>query len=64
MRIVVKKSRSFGHIKAGCREDLNGQFFRSAAEATLARYYNHLGIRWDYEPKTFYFEGIKRGTTH
>lgn len=48
--------------KSGKRPDLNDQFFRSAWEANVARYFNFLGIKWEYEPKVFYFDNIKRGT--
>ena len=52
--------------KQGRREDLGGQFFRSAWEANYARYLNWLvsqgEIRsWRYEPVTFWFEAIRRG---
>ena len=33
-----------------------------AWEANVARYYNYLGIEWQFEPKTFIFENIKRGS--
>lgn len=51
----------------GRRYDLGGQYFRSAWEANYARYLNWLVSkgeidRWDYEPITFEFTGIKRGT--
>jgi len=53
--------------KMGKRADLNDLFLRSSWEANYARYLNWLmGIgeiaRWEYEPDTFWFEGIKRGT--
>lgn len=51
----------------GRRADLGGQYFRSAWEANYARYLEwlkkHGSIRaWAFEPKTFVFESIKRGT--
>lgn len=51
----------------GRREDLDGRYFRSMWEANWARYLNwlqHIGEiqRWAYEPRTFYFHGIKRGS--
>ena len=46
----------------GKRTDLNNLFLRSAWEANVLRYLNHLDIKWMYEPKVFFFEGIKRGT--
>lgn len=52
-------------VKMGKRADL-GLFVRSSWEANYARYLNwlveHKQIhRWEYEPDTFWFEGIKRG---
>jgi hypothetical protein len=51
--------------KAGFRADL-GIFVRSGYEANYARYLRFLQangsiLSWEYEPKTFVFEGIKRG---
>jgi hypothetical protein len=56
-------SRSAG----GRRADLDNAYFRSSWEANYARYLRFLvgqsQIRaWEYEPHTFYFESIKRGT--
>lgn len=47
----------------GRREDLN-QFFRSNWESNVARWFNHQGKEWAYEPKVFSFldHGVKRGT--
>lgn len=57
------------HKKAtgGKRPDLNDQYFRSAWEANYARYLNFLIAteaisHWEYEPDTFEFLKIKRGT--
>jgi len=57
---------SHGSGKGGRREDL-GIYVRSSWEANYARYLNFLVahdqlIKWEYEPDTFWFEGIKRGT--
>ena len=47
---------------------MGGQYFRSRWEANYARYLNLLVItkqgilKWEYEPDTFEFERIKRGT--
>lgn len=51
----------------GRRADLGERYFRSSWEANYARYLNWLLIhgkilRWEYEPKTFVFEAIRRGT--
>jgi len=53
-------------VRAGKREDL-GIFVRSSWEANYARYLNFLKrhgeiISWEYEPETFEFHSIKRGT--
>lgn len=53
--------------RGGKRTDLDDMYFRSAWEANYARYLNWLKrqgeIRgWEYEPDTFEFGGIKRGT--
>lgn len=50
----------------GKRKDL-GIYVRSTWEANYARYLNFLVsrkaiLKWEYEPDTFWFEGIKRGT--
>lgn len=56
-----------GKWKAGWRE-VGGQrvFFRSRWEANYARYLEWLCsigqiMKWEHEPKTFWFEGVKRG---
>jgi hypothetical protein len=52
--------------KGGRREDLAEIYFRSSWEANYARYLNLL-IKfkvvqsWEFEPETFWFEGIRRG---
>ncbi len=51
----------YSRCARGKREDLGNIFFRSAWEANYARYLNFANIKWEYEPKTFWFEGIKRG---
>ena len=56
------KENAYSRAKGGKRADLNSQYFRSAWEANIARYYNYLGIKWEYEPKTFVFANIKRGS--
>ena len=57
---------AYSRAKGGIRADL-GIFVRSSWEANYSRYLNWLvglgEIRgWEYEPETFEFEGIKRGT--
>lgn len=53
--------------RGGKRADLGGQFFRSSWEANYARYLNFLIKHghvesWQFEPHTFEFVGIKRGS--
>lgn len=51
-----------GRLKSGPREDLGDARFRSGWEASVARWFNHQGIVWEYEPVRFRFLNIKRGT--
>ena len=58
---IVRKN----NCKSGKREDL-GLYVRSSWEANYARYLNFLKdkkqiVDWEYEPKTFWFDNIKRG---
>lgn len=53
-----------GTIQGGKRADLDSIYFRCTWEANYARYLNQLEIEWRYEPKTFWFEGIKSGTVN
>lgn len=58
---------TYSRCKRGRREDLGETFFRSSWEANYARYLNFIQSagtieRWEYEPRTFLFEKIKRGT--
>jgi hypothetical protein len=46
----------------GKRKDLDGQFCRSSWESNFCRYLKEKGIFYHYEPNTFVFTGIKRGT--
>lgn len=62
---LVRSSYSRGSM--GKREDLGGLFVRSSWEANYARYLNWLIEQneiaaWEYEPDTFWFHEIKRGT--
>ena len=62
LNVNRNNSKSHSRSKSGKRPDLNNQFFRSTWEANVARYFNFLGIKWEYEPKVFVFNEIKRGT--
>lgn len=58
---------AYSRGKQGKRDDLDGMYFRSSWEANYARYLNLLIkckqlYRWEYEPDTFWFDKIKRGT--
>lgn len=58
---------AYSHTRGGKRLDLDNRYFRSAWEANWARYLNWLKeqgsiLAWEYEPETFEFEGIKRGS--
>lgn len=61
----LKQQGKFSRCRRGLREDL-GLYVRSSWEANYARYLNFLIrsgqiLRWSYEPRTFWFEPIKRG---
>ena len=61
----VQRRRNRG--KGGKRADLGGLYVRSAWEANYARYLTWLVAQgviktWEYEPDTFWFLRIKRGT--
>ena len=65
----LNAGRHIGHTRChgGRRTDLGNRYFRSAWEANYARYLNFLQkhgniFKWEYEPDTFWFEKIKRGT--
>lgn len=58
---MKNQSNPYSRTKSGKREDLDNIFFRSSWESNIARYYNYIGVKWEYEPKTFIFETIKRG---
>lgn len=67
-RIISGKMRSgYSRSRGGKREDLGDMYFRSSWEANYARFLNFLLSKgeiekWEYEPKTFEFIEIKRGT--
>lgn len=49
-------------LRSGKRDDLNGIYMRSSWEANLARILNKNKKKWEYEPKTFVFKNITRGS--
>jgi hypothetical protein len=69
MQSLRSADKNYSRTKGGHRADLGGQYFRSSWEANYARYLNFLiklGVveRWQYEPETFWFHGIRRGVTN
>lgn len=56
IRIPVTK----GPFRAGFRDDI-GVTVRSGWEANICRWFNHQGIVWEYEPRVFYFDTMRRG---
>ena len=59
---MKNQSNPYSRTKSGKRADLNNVFFRSSWEANIARYYNFIGVKWEFEPKTFIFKNITRGS--
>ena len=64
---TYKQANPYRQTRGGKREDLDNTYFRSAWEANFARYLNFLVengdiMKWVYEPDTFEFTEIKRGT--
>lgn len=58
--------RSHTRAAGGRRDDLGDIWFRSSWEANYARYLNlliklRIVEHWEFEPKTFWFDGIRRG---
>lgn len=49
------KYAGYSRGKAFKRKDLN-QYFRSTWEANIARFFNYIGVEWEYEPKRFIFD--------
>jgi len=65
--IINDKYKYRKSVNGGKRADLGNMYFRSSWEANYARYLNFLKkngsiVNWEYEPDTFEFENIKRGT--
>ena len=58
----AKKGIPYSRCRGGKRNDLNNIYFRSSWEANYARFLNFMKVKWEYEPKTFIFENIKRGS--
>jgi len=55
-----KQTHRFSRCRGGYREDL-GCYFRSSWEANYARLLTYLGIKWEYEAKTF---DLDKGLTY
>jgi len=58
---AYSKRGGYSRSNGGKRKDLNNVYFRSSWESNYARYLNLFKIEWEYEPKRFLFESIKRG---
>lgn len=54
-------SNPYSRTISGKRKDLDDTFFRSKTEANYARYLKFVNVKWEYEPKMFVFEKIRRG---
>jgi len=50
------------YVKGGRRKDLDNMYLRSRWESNICRYYKFLKIKFQYEQKTFFFPGIRKGT--
>lgn len=59
---MKNQKNPYSRAKGGKRKDLDNIYFRSSWEANIARYYNYIGVKWEYEPKTFIFNNITRGS--
>lgn len=59
---MINQEKPYSRAKGGKRKDLNNIYFRSSWEANIARYYNFIGVKWEFEPKTFIFNNVKRGS--
>lgn len=60
-KTILKAENMHTRGIGGKRKDLDDQYFRSRAEANFARYLKHIGIKYEYEKKHFFFEGLRRG---
>lgn len=66
-RTLTQRPNGYSRCAGGRRSDLGDRYFRSAWEANYARYLNLMVkagqiASWEFEPQTFVFEAIKRGT--
>ena len=61
MTVKTNATELYSRTKSGRRADLGDVFFRSAWEANIARWLNFNGVKWEFEPTTFWFEKIRRG---
>lgn len=63
---LISSENRYSRSHGAHRADLGGVFFRSSWEANYARYLNLLQRMkivevWEFEPRTFWFDGVKRG---
>jgi hypothetical protein len=61
-KVSTKQPTAQPSLRSGKRDDLNGIYMRSSWEANLARILNKNKKKWEYEPKTFVFKNITRGS--
>jgi len=66
-RQLTSAANIWSRCHRGRRADIGPMFFRSAWEANYARYLNLLLrqgriVGWAYEPETFWFEAVRRGS--
>lgn len=58
----LQSENQYSRCRKGKRADLGDTFFRSAWEANYARILNHLGVKWEYEPKMFQIDQFETYT--
>lgn len=59
-KTVKTAASNYAKTKGGVRKDIHETYyFRSATEANVARLFNHLGISWKFEERSFSFTGYK-----
>jgi hypothetical protein len=49
---------NYRNVRSGHRKDL-GILVRSGWEGNFLRYLNHIKVKWEYEPETFFLQGNK-----
>ncbi len=69
--MIIRKKSPRKHINKASWQEIDGQrlYFRSILEYEYAcklEFYRKAGaiLKWEHEPETFWFEGIRRGCTN